>query len=242
MLVFAAALSLATGLLFGLFPALHSTRPNLVTALKANAGQPSGAKAAARFRVTLATAQIALSMALLVSAGLFTKSLLNISRVDLGLEREQLVVFGVAPAHERARRRAHAADARAIEDELSRVSRCGRRHDRRVRLISGDASHERFPASGRCRRSRHGYDSAFYNYVGPDYLRTLGIRARGRPRIPARRRRGRAESCDCQRGVPARNSSSGATRSASACSALGAAAAGSTSKSSVWPAIRRTTR
>ena len=93
-----AALSLATGLLFGLFPALHSTRPNLVSALKANAGQPSGAKAAARFRVTLATAQIALSMALLMSAGLFTKSLLNISRVDLGLETDKLVVFGVSPA------------------------------------------------------------------------------------------------------------------------------------------------
>src|SRR4030095_10074908 len=75
MFAFAAALSLATGLLFGLFPALHSTRPNLVAALKANAGQPSGAKAATRFRVTLATAQIALSMALLISAGLFTKSL-----------------------------------------------------------------------------------------------------------------------------------------------------------------------
>ena len=98
MLIFAAALSLGTGLLFGLFPAIHSTRPNLVSALKANAGQPSGAKAAARFRVTLATAQIALSMALLVSAGLFTKSLLNISRVDLGLDAEKLVVFGVAPA------------------------------------------------------------------------------------------------------------------------------------------------
>ena len=85
----------ATGLLFGLFPALHSTRPNLVSALKANAGQPSGAKAAARFRVTLATAQIALSMALLMSAGLFTKSLLNISRVDLGLDTDKLVVFSV---------------------------------------------------------------------------------------------------------------------------------------------------
>ena len=98
MFALAAALSIATGLLFGLFPALHSTRPNLVAALKANAGQPSGAKGAARFRVTLATAQIALSMALLVSAGLFTKSLLNISRVDLGLDTDSVVVFGVSPA------------------------------------------------------------------------------------------------------------------------------------------------
>src|SRR5262249_10864912 len=77
-LVFAAALALGTGLLFGLFPALHSTRPDLVSTLKGQGGQPSGARAAARFRTVLATAQITLSMALLVSAGLFTKSLMNV--------------------------------------------------------------------------------------------------------------------------------------------------------------------
>src|SRR5262249_50869605 len=69
----------STGILFGLFPALHSTRPDLVSALKGQAGQPSGAKAAKRFRATLATVQIALAMALLISAGLFTKSLFNVS-------------------------------------------------------------------------------------------------------------------------------------------------------------------
>ena len=119
MFAFAAALSLATGLLFGLFPALHSTRPNLVAALKANAGQPSGAKGAARFRVTLATAQIALSMALLVSAGLFTKSLLNISRVDLGLETERVVVFGLSPAMNGYSVVRTDEYWRRIEDELS---------------------------------------------------------------------------------------------------------------------------
>ena len=85
LLIFAGALTVATGLLFGLFPALHSTRPDLLSTLKGQSGQPSGARAAARFRMTLATAQIALSMALLVSAGLFTKSLFNVSRVDLGV-------------------------------------------------------------------------------------------------------------------------------------------------------------
>src|SRR5206468_2159658 len=84
-------------LLFGLFPALHSTRPDLVSSLKGQAGQPSGARAAARFRTSLATAQIALSMALLVSAGLFTKSLFKVSRVDLGLKVDNVVTFGIAP-------------------------------------------------------------------------------------------------------------------------------------------------
>ena len=51
--LFAVVMSLATGLLFGLFPALHSTKPDLVSAIKAQAGQPSGARSAARFRTSL---------------------------------------------------------------------------------------------------------------------------------------------------------------------------------------------
>jgi predicted permease len=96
-LPFAAAMTVGTGILFGLFPALHTTRPDLVTALKGQAGQPGGGRAASRFRTSLATAQIALSMALLVAAGLFTKSLINVARVDLGLNPERVVMFRVAP-------------------------------------------------------------------------------------------------------------------------------------------------
>ena len=48
--IFAASLTLGTGLLFGLFPALHSTRPDLLPTLKGQAGQPGGGRAAKRFR------------------------------------------------------------------------------------------------------------------------------------------------------------------------------------------------
>jgi predicted permease len=98
MLLFTAAVALGTGVLFGLFPALHTTRPDLVTSLKSRAGHSSGSRSAARFRTMLATSQIALSMALLVSAGLFTRSLFNVSRVDLGLDPERVVTFGLSPA------------------------------------------------------------------------------------------------------------------------------------------------
>jgi predicted permease len=93
-----AAVSLGTGILFGLFPALHSTRPDLISSLRGQAGQPSGGRSAARFRVVLATAQIALSMALLVAAGLFTRSLYKVSHVDLGLNVENVITFRVAPS------------------------------------------------------------------------------------------------------------------------------------------------
>ena len=72
--LFTMGVALGTGLLFGIFPALNSTRAELVSTLKGQAGQPSGARAAARFRTALVTAQIALSMALLVAAGLSSRA------------------------------------------------------------------------------------------------------------------------------------------------------------------------
>src|SRR4029079_3523847 len=96
-LLLAPSLAVVTGVTFGLFPALHSTRPDLASTLKNQAGQPGGAKAARRFRTTLATVQIAMSMALLVPAGLFAKSLYNVSKVDLGVKTDHMVLFSIAP-------------------------------------------------------------------------------------------------------------------------------------------------
>lgn len=96
-ILFAGLLSIGTGLAFGMYPALHSTRTDLATMLKSTLGQAGNARAAQRFRSALVTGQIALSMALLVAAGLFIKSLVNVSRVDLGLNPENVVMFSVSP-------------------------------------------------------------------------------------------------------------------------------------------------
>ena len=96
-ILFAAALTVGTGLLFGLFPALHSTRPDLVSVLKGQSGQPSGARAAKWFRTSLATTQIGLAMMLLAASGLFVKSLLNVSRVDLGIRTDNVITFNLSP-------------------------------------------------------------------------------------------------------------------------------------------------
>lgn len=95
--LFAAGLSLATGVIFGLFPALHSTKPDLASTLKGVSGQPSGTRAAAWFRSSLVTLQITLSTALLICAGLFAKSLMNVSRVDLGVKIDNMLTFAVSP-------------------------------------------------------------------------------------------------------------------------------------------------
>lgn len=96
-LAFATALALATGIAFGLFPAWHNTRGELVTTIRANAGHIAGARAAARFRGTLVTLQISLATALLVAAGLFMRSLVNVTRVDLGVHIDSVVTFVLSP-------------------------------------------------------------------------------------------------------------------------------------------------
>lgn len=96
--LFAIATSLATAMLFGLFPALAATSTAAVRVLKEQDSHSSGGRGVSRFRGGLAIAQIAFSMVLLVLAGLFTQSLANVSRVDLGLRADAVATFYISPA------------------------------------------------------------------------------------------------------------------------------------------------
>jgi predicted permease len=96
-MLFTAAVSIATVLLFGAAPAIQSTRPDLGSRIRGQSPQSVGGRGVARFRSLLATTQIAFSMVLLVLAGLFTRSLVNIARVDLGMNVDSLVTFMVSP-------------------------------------------------------------------------------------------------------------------------------------------------
>jgi len=98
-LVFSAGVAFATALLFGMGPALQATRLDLVTTLKDLAGPVTGASGSARFRKVLVMAQVALSFLLLVGAGLFTRTLINLKDTHTGFESAQnLVSFQVDPA------------------------------------------------------------------------------------------------------------------------------------------------
>ncbi|MPZ21777.1 MAG: FtsX-like permease family protein, partial [Luteitalea sp.] len=173
-LLFAIAVTLATGLLFGLFPAIQSTRPNLASTLKGTSGQPSGGRGAARVRTALAATQIALSMTLLVAAGLFIKSLMNVSRVDLGLTIDHLVTFDISPEQNGyAPARAHALFER-LEDELAAQPGVTSVTASRVRAIARDGWGHNVRVEGF--RSGPDIDSGSnFDQIAPAYFRTMGI-------------------------------------------------------------------
>jgi predicted permease len=96
-LLFNFALSLATGLVFGLVPALRSTRPDLAPTLKDQVGAVVGGSGGVRLRKGLVVAQVTISVLLLVSAGLFIRSLRALRLLDLGLKTDNLIAFNIAP-------------------------------------------------------------------------------------------------------------------------------------------------
>ena len=94
-LAFTLLVSLLTGVLFGLAPAWRATKLDLATSLKQNR-RATGA--VSRLSKGLIVAQVALSLLLLVGAGLFIRTLHNLQRVNLGFNQENLLIFKLQPA------------------------------------------------------------------------------------------------------------------------------------------------
>ncbi len=97
-LAFNFALALATGVLFGLVPALRSTRPSLAPTLKDQVGTVVAGSGGVRFRKALVVTQVMLSVLLLIGAGLFIRSLRNLHLTDLGMRADNLLAFSVDPS------------------------------------------------------------------------------------------------------------------------------------------------
>ena len=98
-LAFTLGVALLSSLLFGLAPALQASRTSLVQALRDEAGSLAGARRSAlRLRRGLVAAEVALSLLLLVGAGLFARSLHNLRRLDPGFDPRPLLTFSVEPA------------------------------------------------------------------------------------------------------------------------------------------------
>ena len=98
-LLFTLALTVATGLVFGLAPALRASRPDLWSTLKDTVGPKGGMTGSLFLRKGPVAAQVALSFLLLFGAGLFVRSLQNLRATNTGFrDLDNLITFQVAPA------------------------------------------------------------------------------------------------------------------------------------------------
>jgi putative ABC transport system permease protein len=95
-LLFTAGVTAATGVLFGLFPALHAARANVSGVLKDGMRGSSGGVASRRARNTLVMAEMALAVVLLVGAGLLIRSFGKLLAVDPGFRAERVVTFAIS--------------------------------------------------------------------------------------------------------------------------------------------------
>jgi predicted permease len=93
----AAALTVAATLMFGLLPALRSTRPDVAPVLKDQSAGAGSSRAHNRVQRAMVFAQVALSALLLVGGALFAKSLYHAMRVDPGFDVSNLLSFGLSP-------------------------------------------------------------------------------------------------------------------------------------------------
>jgi predicted permease len=171
---FAAVLSMITGVVFGLVPAFRTTQIELGAALKTASRTPVGLSSEKAMRPLVAV-QVALALVLLVGAGLFGRSLMNLYRVDLGFDRDHLLAVWINP-----RLTGYTADQLPLlYDRLIA----------RVEAVPGvrSAAISMCGLVSECRSTGGGFEITGYtrrpgeeislqvNLVGPKYFQTVGI-------------------------------------------------------------------
>lgn len=169
--------TLLAGLLLGLLPALRTTKTQVSAGLKEQGRGIAGSAAWFRVGKLVVVGQLALSVPLLVGAGLLLRTLMNLQQADLGFPKESLLTMRVdaeAAGYEAARQ------AAAIDQLLARI-----RAVPGVRaatysnngLFGGSDNGDEIVVEGYTRRGRDDRGSS-YDQVGPAYFSTLGIPVR----------------------------------------------------------------
>lgn len=174
-LAFTATIALLTGVLFGLLPALKSTRVDLTPALK-DGGMP--AKPARRWVTghALVVSQLALGVVVIAVAGLLARSLYNLKTLDAGFNGDQVLVFTLDSYGTRLNSDQRAALYAELQERLRTLPGVTDVAASRSTPVhtSGNARALDLPETTADR-------SAFINMVTPGYFRTFGIRLlRGR--------------------------------------------------------------
>ena len=173
-LLFCAGLSMATGVLFGLVPALQASKADLSTGLKDQAGQVSPSGSANAFRKGLVTGQVAISLLLLITAGLFLKTLVNLTRIDLGIRVDHLVTFSLLPKFSGYTDERTSQLHSQLTERLAAIPGVNLVSGSRVPAIAGSTSRSSITIEGYT-PSGDERPAANVNEVGPRYFQTMGM-------------------------------------------------------------------
>jgi len=170
---FAAGISLLTGLIFGLAPAWQATRVQVSSGLK-DSGQTITHRRRGLAGKSIVVVQMALSMLLVVGAGLFVQTLMRLGRAPLGFRSHNVLLFSVELPQARFPGTASLPVLRRIEEKLAAVPGVEAATLTRVPLISGSVSLYTVVPEGQDKKAGQKTGSLM-NDVGQDFFRTFGI-------------------------------------------------------------------
>lgn len=173
MLLYSMAASVLTGLASGLFPALQSTNAQVAPTLKDQGGQTTATGRTKFFQNSLVSGQVALSLMLLITAGLFALSLVQLTRVKLGINAENLIVFGVSPELARYGTPQSASFLEQLEDRIGALPGVKQVSGSVVPFLSGDNWNSSLRIEGFANPDRRDL-TASYAEIAPGFFSTMG--------------------------------------------------------------------
>jgi predicted permease len=168
---FAAAISIFTGLLFGIVPALQATRVHISSGLKDTAQTATHRRKGIGGKA-IVVLQISLTSLLLVGAGLFLRTLVNLRYAHLGFNPDHLLLFDIHPPSTRYPAGKDVILHREIEQKLAAVPGVEAITLSRNPLIAGNVSQSQFMPAGNAKFKER---RAQFNVVGQQFLSTMGI-------------------------------------------------------------------
>ena len=173
-LLFTLAVTVATGLIFGLAPALQSTRPDVGRTLKDQAGAVVGG-GHGRLRNALVVTQVALSLLLLIGAGLFLRSLKNLSNLGPGFSAERLVGFNIDPSLNGYTPQRLNGFYQQLTENLNAIPGVKSAAVASMRIMEDNEWDSGMTAEGYSPTKPDDHPQAFMNQIGPGYFATLGV-------------------------------------------------------------------
>jgi predicted permease len=178
---FFAAVCLATGIIFGLAPALHVSKTNVNEVLKEGGRSGSGGLRARRWTTGLIVAELTLTLVLLAGAGFMMRSFLNMYRFDPGFETSRLLVMQIIlPARKYPARSDQLSILRRIEERLNTVGAIEGASTSIAPPLSGGNT-RKLVIDGRTAEAGENQSNVTVINVGPRYFDALGVRVtRGR--------------------------------------------------------------